>query len=106
MKQILSILLVFFALAGIADAGFITYEKIRGVLPPCGNGLDCGAVLNSPWANIGPIPLAAVGVVFYTWVLLLAILNLLEVSIQPLVNRLADQIKLKKNHIFRQLTLM
>lgn len=97
--------LIFFALIGIADAGYITYEKIRGVVPPCGNGLDCGAVLNSPWANIGPIPLAAVGVVFYSWILCLAILNLLEISIKPVVSRIANQLKLKKQHVLRQLTL-
>ena len=106
MKQLLSMLLIFLALVGIADAGFITYEKIIGVVPPCGNGLDCGAVLNSPWASIGPIPLAAIGVVFYSWVLFLAILNLLEYSIQPIIHRVSNQLKLKKNHIFRQLTLM
>ena len=105
MKQILSMVLIFLAVLGIADAGYISYEKFRGVIPPCGNGMDCGAVLNSPWANIGPIPLAAVGVVFYSWILLLAILNLLEISINPSVNRLADQLKLKKLSIFRQLTL-
>ena len=105
MKQILSMALIFLALLGIADAGYISYEKLRGVLPPCGNGLDCGAVLNSPWANIGPVPLAAIGVVFYSWILLLTILNLLEISIKPIVNRLAKQLKLEKQNIFRQLTL-
>lgn len=105
MKQLLSMALIFLALLGIADAGYISYEKFRGVLPPCGNGLDCGAVLNSPWANIGPVPLAAIGVVFYSWILVLAILNLLEISINPVVNQLANQLKLKKNNILRQLTL-
>lgn len=97
--------LIFFALVGIADAGYITYEKIRGVVPPCGNGLDCGAVLNSPWASIGPIPLSAIGVVFYSWILCLAILNFLEISIKPVVSRIANQLKLKKQNILRQLTL-
>ncbi len=105
MKKLLSMLLVFLSLIGIADAGYITYEEIRGVIPPCGNGFDCGAVLNSPWANIGPVPLAAVGVVFYSWIFLLAILNFLEFSISPIVNQLADQFKLKPKSVIRQLTL-
>ena len=105
MKQVLSILLVFLSLAGIADAGYITYEKLQGVVPPCGNGFDCGTVLNSPWASVGPIPLSAIGVAFYSWVLLLAILNLLEISIEPLVKKGSTLLKLSKHAVLRRLTL-
>lgn len=105
MKQFLSTLLVFLSLVGIADAGFITYEEFRGVIPPCGDGFDCGTVLNSPWAHIGPVPLAAVGVVFYSTILILAVLNLLEVDISKMVKRGADTLKLRSTNVLRRLTL-
>ncbi len=80
MKKILPLLLIIFAVIGILDAGYITYEKLSGVVPPCTGAFKCGAVLNSPWASIGPIPLAAFGLAFYLTFLFVASLHLGEVK--------------------------
>ena len=72
------LLLVMLSIIGIADAGYITYEELQGVVPPCGAGFDCGAVLQSPYAHIGPVPLAALGLVFYIVILVLAVLHVTE----------------------------
>lgn len=82
-----SLLLVMLSIIGIADAGYITYEELQGVIPPCGPGFDCGAVLNSPYAQIGPVPLAAVGLVYYAMILLLSILQVSEFDLQRVFPR-------------------
>jgi uncharacterized membrane protein len=65
MKTLLSLLLVVLTFLGILDAGYISYEKWSGRIPPCNLHFQCGTVLNSEWANIGPFPLAALGLLFY-----------------------------------------
>ena len=66
MKTLLSLLLVIFTFLGILDASYITYEKLNGIIPPCTPYFKCGDVLNSSWASVGPIPLSAFGVFFYS----------------------------------------
>jgi uncharacterized membrane protein len=78
MKTVLKVFLVMFALIGILDAGYITYEELSGVIPACGAGFDCGKVLNSPWSHIGPVPLAALGLVYYLIIFALAASQILE----------------------------
>lgn len=74
MTVISRTLLVFLSLLGMADAGYITYEEFSGVVPPCLPiaGFDCGAVLQSQWSHIGPIPLSLLGLGFYATVFVLA----------------------------------
>ncbi|NCS96970.1 MAG: hypothetical protein GW762_00050, partial [Candidatus Pacebacteria bacterium] len=55
MKTVLLLLHVILPIIGIVDSSFITYEEIMGIVPPCGNGFDCGAVLTSKYAHIGPV---------------------------------------------------
>lgn len=85
MKQsllvIVSLAIIVVSMLGIADAGYLTYEKLSGKLPVCGQGFDCGKVLNSPWAYVGPVPLSALGLVFYLSVFALAIAQYLQVDI-------------------------
>lgn len=92
MKKFLSLLLVVLALIGIMDASFITYEKLTGQVPPCGAGFDCGGVLNSPWAYIGPIPLSVYGLFYYITVFVIASLNFLEVDFQMLITSLTKSV--------------
>lgn len=66
MKTFLSLLLVIFTFLGILDASYITYEKLNGIIPPCSTYFKCGDVLNSSWASVGPIPLAFLGLLFYS----------------------------------------
>lgn len=93
----LSLLIVVLSIVGIADAGYITYEEIQGVVPPCGPGFDCGAVLNSPYAHIGPVPLSALGLLYYTTILVLGFLHVSEVQIGKIFG---------KNTLFSQLTTL
>lgn len=83
MNQLIPLLLVALPLIGLADAGFITYESLTGTIPACGAGFDCGTVLTSKWASIGPVPVSLLGVLFYATALVLASLNLLEVPLFP-----------------------
>lgn len=85
MKTIVLLLMVFLSVIGIADASFLTYEKFSGNIPTCGDGFDCGTVLNSQYASIGPIPLSLFGVGYYLTVLLLVISMYLEFPIAAMV---------------------
>ena len=61
------------SLVGLAEAIYLTIEKLSGVLPTCGIS-NCGEVLNSPYAAIAGIPLAAFGAAAYFTVFSLATL--------------------------------
>lgn len=63
------------SLFGLADSSWITYEKFAGVTPSCylTTIFDCGQVLGSRWANIGPFPLSFFGMGFYLAVFLIAV---------------------------------
>lgn len=88
MKTLLSLTLVVLSLIGLSDASYLTYEKMMGKLPTCGGGFDCGQVLESSWAQIGPIPVSALGMGFYGTVLLLAGAHFLELKLHPRVTTL------------------
>ncbi len=96
MKTFLSTLLVILPLLGIADAGYLTYEKLSGRTPPCSTSSDCGAVLNSPYASIGPVPLSVMGLAFYTLLFLLTSSNLLEIDIGE---KIGEKIGWKLHHL-------
>jgi uncharacterized membrane protein len=66
MKTFLSLSLIVSSLLGMLDSGYITYEKISGLVPQCSIHFQCGQVLNSSWASVGPIPLAVLGFFFYS----------------------------------------
>ncbi len=53
------------ALIGIADAIYLTVHHYNAEPVPCGAAFDCEMVLNSPYAEIAGIPLAAFGAVAY-----------------------------------------
>jgi len=54
------------ALAGALDTGYVTAVKLgtTKLACPISEGA-CSAVLNSPWAMVGPVPLAALGFLAY-----------------------------------------
>lgn len=86
MKQLIGLLLVFVAMLGITDASYLTYEKYSGVIPTCGTGFDCGQVLTSPYSHLGPIPLSALGVLFYATVLIFAASYVVEFDLGKMIN--------------------
>ena len=86
-KVFLSLMIIILAVLGLTDAGYISYEKLIGVTPVCQPGFDCGGVLNSPWAKIGPFPIAYLGFFYYLCILTLGILNYMQVDLRKLINQ-------------------
>jgi len=82
MKQAFVLPVVILSILGILDASYLTYQKINNIIPPCTPGFQCETVLNSPWANIGPVPLSALGLVFYSIVFIFAATTLLEKKVK------------------------
>jgi uncharacterized membrane protein len=71
--------LTFLSLLGLADAGFLTVEKLSNKVPPCPlNGVftDCGKVLTSPQSVILGIPVPVLGMIFYGVVFFIVMLLL------------------------------
>lgn len=73
MKLLLNLLIVVFALIGLADASFITYQELTGQVPPCSPGFQCETVLQSKWASIAGIPISAFGMVYYLLILTISV---------------------------------
>lgn len=67
-QQFLSLLIVLVAFLGIMDATYLSYQEIRGIVPPCKPPFACGVVLESAWSHIGPIPLSLFGMAYYSLV--------------------------------------
>ena len=62
------------AVGGLVDAVYLTIHHYTAEVVPCGEAFDCGAVLNSQYAEIFGIPLAVFGAVAYFTAFSLAIL--------------------------------
>lgn len=62
------------ALVGFADSAYLTAEHVRGVVPPCTILKGCEAVLSSSFANVGPVPVSVVGVLFYGTIIVLLVM--------------------------------
>ena len=62
------------SLIGLGDAIYLTVEHITGASLRCTIISGCSEVLSSPYAQVGPVPLAAVGAAAYFVVFSLAIL--------------------------------
>lgn len=62
---ILHILAAVVALLGLADATYLAVQFLTGEAAVCGGSADCSKVLGSSYARIGPVPIAAFGVLAY-----------------------------------------
>lgn len=82
MKTILSLFIIVLSIIGLSDAGYITYHEVTNQQVICGGSFDCGGVLDSPWAKIGPVPLSAVGMVYYSMILIIGIFYFLNFDIR------------------------
>jgi dihydroorotate dehydrogenase subfamily 2 len=73
-------LLALFIVLGIIDAGYLTFEHYRQVIPPCTINRflpilsDCGKVLRSSYSVMFGIPLAVLGVIQYFFLFLILVL--------------------------------
>lgn len=80
-KTLINLGFVVVSLLGILDAGYISYSTFSNTLPPCRPPFVCAEVLESPWAYIGGVPLSALGLLFYSTVFILAVLNYLQIKV-------------------------
>jgi uncharacterized membrane protein len=62
------------SLVGLADAIYLTVQHMTGASLRCTIISGCSEVLSSPYAQVGPVPLAAIGAAAYFTVFSLAIL--------------------------------
>src|SRR5205809_7422009 len=53
------------AVAGLADATYLSVQALTGETLSCGGSPDCFRVLGSPYAKVGGVPLALLGAVAY-----------------------------------------
>src|SRR5262245_2762352 len=53
------------AVAGLADATFLTVQALTGETLSCGGSPDCFRVLGSSYARVGRIPVAMLGALAY-----------------------------------------
>lgn len=62
------------SLVGLGDSIYLTVQHITGETLRCTIISGCSEVLSSPYAQVGPVPLAAIGAAAYFTVFSLAIL--------------------------------
>jgi uncharacterized membrane protein len=62
------------SLVGLTDAIYLTVQHITGASLRCTIVSGCSEVLSSPYAQVGPVPLASIGAAAYFIVFSLAIL--------------------------------
>jgi uncharacterized membrane protein len=53
------------AMAGLADATYLTVQYLSGETAACGGSADCFKVLGSVYAKIGKVPVSGLGVLGY-----------------------------------------
>lgn len=82
MKTWLVLLLIVLSLFGIFDAGYLTWQRFNNIIPPCSVEFECETVLTSKWSSFGPIPVSALGLIFYSTVFLFSCLELVEKKIK------------------------
>jgi uncharacterized membrane protein len=64
------------ALAGLADALYLTVLHLTGQSAVCGGSPSCSQVLASKYAHIGPVPVALLGMLGYFSVFAFAIFSI------------------------------
>jgi uncharacterized membrane protein len=90
MKKIIPAIILLSVL-GFLDAGYLTYEHYRFVIPPCSLHAwfsDCGAVLTSHYSTLFGVPVSALGVLYYIAVLLVSFGLLLELGKEIVLEKL------------------
>jgi uncharacterized membrane protein len=64
-RTILYTAVVIVAMAGLADATYLTVQALTGETVSCGGSPDCFRVLGSSYAKVGRIPVALIGALAY-----------------------------------------
>lgn len=63
-----------FSFLGFADATFLTVEHYLGTPIPCSILGGCDVVTNSLYSQIGPVPIALIGALYYLTLIILSII--------------------------------
>jgi uncharacterized membrane protein len=71
-RTILYTIVAIVAVAGLADATYLTVQALTGETITCGGSPDCFRVLGSSYAKLGGIPVAIMGALAYFTVFTLA----------------------------------
>jgi len=71
-RTILYTIVAIVAVAGLADATYLTVQALTGETITCGGSPDCFRVLGSSYARLGGIPVAIIGALAYFTVFTLA----------------------------------
>lgn len=79
-NKIAPLLMIILPFLGLFDAGYVTYELFAKRIPVCLPPFQCATFLQNSWAYIAGIPLSVYGLIFYSIVLVLAIMNFLEIK--------------------------
>jgi uncharacterized membrane protein len=66
------------ALAGLADALYLTVLHLTGQSAVCGGSPSCSQVLASKYAHIGPVPVALLGMLGYFSVFTFAVFSIFK----------------------------
>ncbi len=76
-------------LVGVYDAGYLTIEHYRDVIPPCSTSVfaDCGRVLQSEYAVLFGVPLALLGLIHYMVLGFVFVVVLLFTSYKDVIAR-------------------
>src|ERR1043166_1776050 len=69
--------LLMFALVGLGDAAYLSYFQYLNLIPTCAIG-GCELVLTSVYSKFFGVPWSYIGLVYYTYMLCLAILVCIE----------------------------
>lgn len=60
---------VVLGIVGILNTGYLSYERLSGKMPQCTPPFLCREVLESPFLNVGPLPISVFGVLYFLVVL-------------------------------------
>ena len=63
------------SLIGVGISGYLTWSHLVGQSPYCGGYHGCETVQNSPYAEVGGVPVAAIGLLGYLLLLGLSLLR-------------------------------
>ncbi len=75
-KNLLILLIVFFAFLGFLDATYLTILHYQNIIPPCSLTSGCERVLTSPYSQIGIVPVSLLGSIFFLTIIVLSIIIL------------------------------
>ena len=79
-KPIFLKLIVALGLLGVADSGYLTYKHYFGGPIPCSLTQGCEAVTTSQYSSVFNVPVSALGLFFYSLVVIIGLTALIQYS--------------------------